>query len=251
MRIQLVRNATVRLSFGSQTFLIDPWFAKKGQGKSYTGQASSPLVDLPMSVAEIMEGADAVVVSHLHSDHFDEAARAALDRDIPIYCHLRFAEEIRAFGFSNVTPLTQSTVIDGISVRVTEGRHGPDEILGVMGPVSGFVFRVPNEPVFYWAGDTILCDEVRDVIKAERPDVIVVHACGAIWDGIEPLVMDAEMTLETLRISEPAMVVATHLDAVDHATVSRRELKEAAGVVTWAKDRLLIPEDGEGFSFEA
>jgi L-ascorbate metabolism protein UlaG (beta-lactamase superfamily) len=245
MRIQLIRNATLRLSFGQQTFLIDPWFAEKGQGPCYAGQVTSPLVDLPMPVAQILDGVDAVIISHLHTDHFDDAARAALPPDIPIFCAAVFAKKITEYGFSNVKPITHTTTFGGISLSITQGRHGPEEILQEMGPVSGFVFRAPNEPTLYWAGDTILCDEVREVIETVHPDVIVVHACGAVWDGIEPLVMDADMTLETLRLSGSAKVVATHLDAVDHATVSRQDLRNAASKWPTVFERLSIPEDGD------
>lgn len=250
MQIQLIRSATLRLSFGNRTFLIDPWFAEKGQGPSFAGRVTSPLVDLPMLAAQILDGVDAVIISHLHCDHFDDAARAALDRDIPIYCHSRFADKVGAFGFSNVQPMTEFITLDDIHLSVTGGRHGPDEILPQMGPVSGFVFRAPNEPTLYWAGDTILCDEVREVIKTESPDVIVVHACGAVWDGIEPLVMDVDMTLETLRSSGTATVIATHLDAVDHATVSRQQLADAVHREPMIETRLLIPKDGEVLDFE-
>jgi L-ascorbate metabolism protein UlaG (beta-lactamase superfamily) len=245
MRIQLIRNATLRLSFGQRTFLIDPWFAEKGQDPSNAGQVTSPLVDLPMPVAQILDGVDAVIISHLHTDHFDDTARVALPSDIPIFCGTDFAQKITEYGFSNVNPLTHTTTFGDISLSITQGRHGPEEILQEMGPVSGFVFRAPDEPTLYWAGDTILCDEVREVIETAHPDVIVVHACGAVWDGIEPLVMDADMTLETLRLSGSAKVVATHLDSINHATVSRQDLRNVAA--KWPKvfERLSIPEDGD------
>lgn len=35
---------------------------------------NNPLVELPMSVKEIITGVDAVILIHLHLDHFDEAA---------------------------------------------------------------------------------------------------------------------------------------------------------------------------------
>jgi len=249
LRIQLIRSATLRISFGKKIFLIDPWFAEKGYGPSYAGRVASPLVNLPMPVGEILEGVDAVIVSHLHTDHFDEVARGALDRDIPIFCHARFAEPINAFGFSNVKSLSGTVSFGDVRLSVTDGRHGPDEILGEMGPVSGFVFRAKGEPTLYWAGDTILCDEVRDVITTECPDVIVVHGCGAVWNGIGPLVMDRSMVFETLRISGSAAIIACHLDAVDHATVSRKLLRKASLKEPEITKRLSIPEDGEVLNF--
>ena len=245
MQIQLIRSATLKFTFAGQTLLIDPWFAKTGQGNSYAGTETSPLVDLPMSIDQILRGVDAVVVSHLHSDHWDDVAQNAIEADTPVLCHSRDAAEIRAQGFRNVLPLTGRTDFNGVSIQVTDGQHGPPEILAEMGSVSGFMFRAPQEPTLYWAGDTILCDDVRGFIERESPDVIVVHACGAIWNGVEPLVMDVSMTLETVRMSAPATVIATHLDAVDHATVTRSDLLRARDLCLDATNRLLIPSDGE------
>ncbi len=119
-----------------------------------------------------------------------------------------------------------------------------------MGPVWGFVFHAPGEPVLYWAGDTILCPEVREALARHKPDVIVVHACGAQWGGIGPLVMDAAMVAETLRLAPSATLIATHLDAVDHATFTRATLRDAISAMPEA-DRLLIPADGEILRFAA
>jgi L-ascorbate metabolism protein UlaG (beta-lactamase superfamily) len=66
VQIQLIRSATLRLTIGGGTFLIDPWLAPKATGRSYAGTSRSPLVELPLPVAEVIAGLDAVLVSHLH-----------------------------------------------------------------------------------------------------------------------------------------------------------------------------------------
>ena len=87
MQIQLVRSATVRVSMAGVVLLIDPWLAAKGEGRSYAGDVRSPLVDLPMPVEAVVDGVDAVLVSHLHSDHFDAAAARAMGLgDVPLIC---------------------------------------------------------------------------------------------------------------------------------------------------------------------
>lgn len=250
MRLQLIRSATLKLRYAGRTYLIDPWLAAKGSGRNYSGGGPSPLVDLPMTVEQIVGDVDTVIVSHLHSDHFDEAARAALPRDIPLLCATRDASAIVAFGFIDVEALDLTARVGAARIDVTSGRHGPPEVLAEMGEVAGFVFRAGGEPTLYWVGDSILCDEVRAALAEFRPDVVVVHACGAAWGRHAPLVMDEEMVREVLRLAPQATVVATHMDAVDHATVSRRALREfvdrAAGPDA---GRLRIPEDGEILRF--
>ena len=47
-----------------------------------------------------------------------------------------------------------------------------------------------------------------------------------------------------------SIIIATHMDTVDHATVSRESLQECAenGI---ADEQLLIPDDGEILTFQA
>lgn len=249
MIIQLIRSATLRLSIAGVSFLIDPWLAAKGEGRSYGGQARSPLVGLPIPEAMAVGGIDAVLVSHLHSDHLDDAAIDAIGSGIPVIAPARDVDQLISRGFIRVTGVADRTCFGPVEIELTSGRHGPDEVLGEMGAVSGFVFRAPGEPVLYWAGDTILCDEVRDVIWRTRPDVVVVHGCGATWGGVGPLVMDAGMVIETARLAEGAKVVVTHMDAVDHATVTRADIQSALRNPTLKHTNVLVPLDGDILEF--
>ncbi|MGC4407087.1 MBL fold metallo-hydrolase [Rhizobium rosettiformans] len=249
MQIRLIRSATLVVEMADVRLLIDPWLAKKGEGKSYSGRATSPLVDLPLSVDELLHGIDAVLVSHLHSDHFDDAAQRALPKSMPILCHGRDKVAISQMGFEDVRAIGQGLTLGSVRIRATDGKHGPPEVLDDMGEVSGFLIEAPGEPRLYWAGDTILCPEVKAILADERPDVVVVHGCSALWKGKGPLVMDGPMVLETVSLSGHAKVVVTHLDAVDHATVSRADLRQMAATASIDQSRLLVPEDGEILSF--
>jgi L-ascorbate metabolism protein UlaG (beta-lactamase superfamily) len=248
MQIRLIRSATLTVELAGIRLLIDPWLAAKGAGKSYSGRGRSPLVDLPCPVGELLEGMDAVLVSHLHSDHFDEVAQRRLARSIPILCHARDHEAIAAIGFEDVRAIGDAIRIGDVSIRTTEGRHGPPEVLEDMGEVSGFLISAPSEPKLYWAGDTILCQQVERVLAEEGPDIVVVHGCGALWNGKGPLVMDLPMIEQMLSLAPDAELVVTHLDAVDHATVYRSDIERAAA--SWVgRSRLHVPEDGKTLIF--
>jgi L-ascorbate metabolism protein UlaG (beta-lactamase superfamily) len=43
------------------------------------------LVDLPLSIKEIIKGIDAVIVTHLHEDHWDKYASKSIPKSIPIF----------------------------------------------------------------------------------------------------------------------------------------------------------------------
>lgn len=249
MQIQLIRSATLIVEMAGKRLLIDPWLAEKGKGRSYSGRAQSPLVDLPLPVGEIVQGVDAVLISHLHSDHFDDVAQLVLPKDMPILCHHRDAETIRKMGFGEVRAIREGVAFGKLYIRTTDGQHGPPDVLEDMGEVSGFLLSSEGEPRLYWAGDTILCPAVEEVLTTERPDVVVVHGCGALWHDRGPLVMDAEMVLQTAGLAGGAQLLVTHLDAVDHATVGRADFRRLAAAGAKGADRIVIPADGERLSF--
>lgn len=57
--------------------------------------------------------------------------------------------------------------------------------------------------------------------------------------------MDDEQTVEVCRLVSESVVVAIHMETVDHATVTRRQLRETARKNGIPDERLLIPLDGE------
>jgi len=252
--IQLVRNATLRLDYAGQRILIDPYFADKHALPSYTGLSPNPLVGLPLLPEAILDGVQTVIVSHLHSDHFDTAAQSLVPKDLPLYCQPGDETIIREKGFLDVTPLADTVEHAGLSITRTSGHHGTGEVEGMMGHVSGFVFQAHGEPTLYWAGDTILCAEVRAAITTYQPDVIVTHSSGAKWPDSAGerhlIVMNAEQTIETCLLAPDAVVVATHMEALDHATTSRAALRAQADDSDIDADHLRIPADGESLTFE-
>lgn len=249
IHLQLVRSATLKIRAGGATLLVDPYLAEQGQGRSYAGVRTSPLVGLPMPVAELLAGVDAVFVSHLHSDHFDDAAKALLPRSLPLLCPAALAAPLRGFGFTAVTAIERELDWRGWRLVLTGGRHGPDEILEALGDVNGFVLQRRGAPTLYWVGDSIWCEPVREALEQHAPDVIVAHACGAALRGVGPLVMDEVQVEALLRAAPRATVVATHLDTVDHATVSRAQLVAHFAQQPLLARRLRIPADGETVSF--
>jgi L-ascorbate metabolism protein UlaG (beta-lactamase superfamily) len=114
-----------------------------------------------------------------------------------------------------------------------------------MGRASGFVLQAAGEPTLYWVGDSIWCEEVAQTITRFDPRVIVTHSSGAAWGGGVLIVMDAAQTLEVCRAAPHCTVIAVHLEALDHGTVSRQELRAQAEAAGIGPERLLIPRDGE------
>lgn len=249
MKLQLIRNATLRIDYGGHCFLIDPYFAEKFSRPSFAGKSMNPTAPLPFIPAEIMKRVEMVIVSHLHSDHFDPAAKAFLPKDTPIICQPDDVPEIRKEGFNTLMPVKEVLIWKGISITRIPGEHGSGEVLEEMGHASGFVFQSEGEPTVYWVGDTILCDKVQQAILTNKPDIVITHSCGAVWgDGVK-IVMDDVQTMQVCQLAPESIIVATHMDAVDHATVSRVSLRAYANERNISVNQLLVPEDGDILDF--
>lgn len=249
MQLQLIRSATLRIEYAGQTFVIDPYLAAKHSRPSFAGKSLNPLVDLSCSPLEVIAGAEMVIVSHLHSDHFDPAAQELLPKDILILCQPEDDLTIRAKGFGSVIPVEDTMDWEGITIARTLCEHGSGDVLKEMGNASGFVFRSQSEPTMYWAGDTIWCEAVARVISRDQPDIIVTHSCGAVWVPNVLIVMDAAQTVSVCQAAPKSTVIATHMDSLDHATVSRQDLREYASANGIGQDQLRIPLDGEKIVF--
>ena len=244
MQLELIRNATLKVTYGGHILLIDPYFAPRHSLPSFTGRSPNPMTELPRSIDDILQGVELVIVSHLHTDHFDAVAKERVPKTLPILCQPGDEGRIRDAGFTNVTPLAQSITWQGLTITPRQGSHGVGPVVEKMGPVIGLTLEAAGEPTVYWAGDTVLYPPVAETIREFSPDIIVTHSCGARWDG-DLIVMDDKQTLEVSRLAPEATIVATHMEALDHATVTRQDLRQTAEAGGLDPSRLLIPVDGE------
>lgn len=250
MELQLIRNAALKLRYGGRIILVDPDLGQLRSRRSFTGRSENPMVPLPMAIEEILDGVDLVLVSHLHADHFDEVAKSQVPKPLPLICRPGDEATITAAGFSDVRPLAGEMRLGSLTFRPQPAQHGTGAVLALMGEVMGFTLEAPGEPTLYWCGDSVLYPPLSAAVAAANPDVIVTHSSGAKWDGTL-IVMDAEQTLDLCEAEPQATVIATHMEALDHGTVSREALRQAADARGIGKERLHIPEDGETLEIRA
>ena len=244
MKLKLIRNATLRVRFNGRLFLVDPFLAAKGTVRSFAGIAQNPIVALPLTPEAVIDGAEMVLISHLHVDHFDEVAMNLLPKTVPILCQPGDEATIREKGFVDVTAVSTQHTWQGITFTRTPGRHGYGELAERMGNVSGFLWEAAGEPKVYWMGDTIWYEPVAEIVAQTQPDVIVTHSSGAKFGDSQPIVMDVAQTTAVCQAAPNAVVIAVHLESLDHGTVSRADLRAAATAQGISVERLRIPADG-------
>ena len=250
MKLTLIRSATLKLEYGGTCFLIDPAFADRFSGPSFAGKSQNPLVDLPMSKDRIMDGVNMVIVSHIHSDHFDKAAQAYIDKKLPVLCQPHEAEQIKDMGFCDVLPVEEHIDIHGLSLTRTPAKHGSGSVLEDMGRASGFLLKADAEPTVYWCGDTVLYEGVIHILSEEKPDIVITHSAGAVWGDNVKILMDDKETIQICKLLPDSKVVAVHLDSYDHGTVFRDTLRAYAQANEVDEDQLYIPEDGDSLYFK-
>lgn len=233
MRLTLIRNATLLLELEGRRVLVDPMLDDAGARPPVENSPNprrNPLVPLPLPAEEVVRELDAVVVTHLHRDHFDGTAARLLPRGVPIFCQPHDEAALAAHGLLT-RPVGECLDWEGLRLTRTGGRHGTGETAERLGPVSGFVLAD-----LYIAGDTIWCAEVEDAIAAHQPRVAVVNGSGARFVAGGPLVMTADDVREV--VSRVPTVVVVHLEAIGHCLEARADVRAAV-------PEALVPEDGE------
>lgn len=252
MKITQIRNATLHLEFSGVRFLIDPMLCKKGSFPGFPGtlneDLANPLVDLPMPVEQVVD-VDAVLVTHMHEDHWDNAAAEALPKSLPVLVQDEVdAAEIRKAGFTDVRVVTNGMDFRGVTLTPAQAKHGVDAIFKAMPPeflrVRGMVFDHPAEKTTYLAADTIWYEKVAEAISAHRPEVIILNCGNAQAFGLGRVIMNASDVLEVHKAAPSATLVGTHMEAVNHCVLSRAGLSRFSEQQGFA-ERLLLPADGE------
>ena len=221
-------TATTLIEYGGLTLLTDPNFLHRGQ-YAYLGKGLfSRRRTEPARQVEDLPPLDAVVLSHLHDDHFDRIARDRLPKDLPIITTVAAARKLRTWGFANAIALQtwQSHELrssDGGVLRVSAapGRHARGPVGALLPPVNGHVLQftpASEAPLsVYITGDTVLIDDLRQVPERHPDlDVGLWHLGGTRIPGIFGLgalvTMDAKEGADLLEIVRPRTTVPIHND---------------------------------------
>ncbi|MDW7695839.1 MBL fold metallo-hydrolase [Flammeovirgaceae bacterium SG7u.111] len=244
IEIQLIRNATLKVTYAGETFLVDPMLSSPKSFRSFVKPEENlnPTVDLPFPTEKITQGITAILLTHSHPDHFDPAAMEALPKDLPFYMQPPDLALVKNASFTKVETIHTSTIFEGITITRTGGKHGPKEILEQLGQVSGFVLQAINHPTIYIVGDCLWDDEIENNIKTYQPDIIITNSGGAVFMGKYRILMDEKETIKVAKTAPKANIIAVHLESLDHCQTTREVLRTKAAKKTL---NILVPEDGE------
>lgn len=246
MKVQLIRHATLKINYNNKTFLVDPMFSCKNALAAVANSPNefkNPLVDLPVSIDSILKGVDAVLLSHMHRDHFDDEAIRKLSRDIPIFCQPVDERKIRELQFTQVTSIEKNLLWNGVKISRTRGEHGTGDIGKMMGAVSGFVLEAEGEKSVYLAGDTIWCQDVNEAILEYYPSVIILNGGEARFLQGDPITMGPKDISLVKEAYSEASIVVVHMESWNHCLLTRKQLNQY--IETEELSNVVVPVDGE------
>jgi len=247
--IQLVRHATLIVTINGKRILVDPMLSAKDEMDpvgNCGNEIRIPMVELPFGMdrlKSILSEVDALLITHLHRDHWDAAAQKLIDQGMLIFCQPSDESKLRDMGFVNTKPIRDQISWDGLTISRTDGKHGTGEIGQRMGAVSGFVLNDGSQSI-YIAGDTIWCDEVKAALEKYKPDVTVLNGGGAQFLSGDPITMTAGDIMKVHQHSSATKIIAVHMDTVNHCFVKRSDLAKVVAENN-ATSAILIPLDGE------
>lgn len=254
LNIHHFRNATMVIETEKDVILIDPMIGPKGAMATFTffrfKAQKNPIVPLPENCNEILKKVTHCLITHKHPDHLDpEAERFLSDHKIPVTCSIKDTTLFKKKGLNVVQSIEYWKKADflGGTIEGIPAKHGYGFVSKPMGDVMGFYIQLPNQKSVYLSSDTIYTNSVDKVLKEYKPDISVV-ACGtAQLDVFKPLLMTMEDILKFIKNS-PGLVIANHLEAVNHCPTTRSELRNELKKNGLSK-KIHIPIDGEIISF--
>jgi L-ascorbate metabolism protein UlaG (beta-lactamase superfamily) len=192
-----VGHATVLLELDGVRLLTDPVLRDRVAHLRRHGPSPAPVGAL-----------DAVLISHLHRDHFDRPSLRRLAGPPAAIVPAGAGRLLRRLGYGAVTQLSPggSTRVGGLTVTAVPARHDGrrDPVLGATADAVGFV--VGDRRRVYFAGDTDLFEGMAELGPLDV-------ALLPVW-GWGPTAgeghLDPERAARAAALLRPRLVVPVH-----------------------------------------
>lgn len=201
MDVTWLGHSTVRLELDGTVLLTDPALRTRMAG--LIRHAPGPSV-------EARAGIDAVVISHAHHDHLDLPSLRLLGRDVPILVSRGAGTLLSRAGFRNVTEVEvgDRTRVGGLDITAVPAQHlGRRMPFGPWAVAIGFL--VEGSRSAYFAGDTALFPEMREIGNARTIDLALLPVGG--WGPrLRSGHLDPPAAAKALTLVRPRLALPIH-----------------------------------------
>jgi L-ascorbate metabolism protein UlaG (beta-lactamase superfamily) len=241
--LTFIGTATTILRLGPFTVLTDPNFLHRGQ-RAYLGKGlwSRRRTEPAMSPAQL-PALDAVVLSHLHGDHFDRVARRELPRPLRVMTTPSAAGRLTRWGFAAEGLDTWERGVlehedDSLTVTALPAVHARGLLGRLLPPVMGSLLELSGRGSVgrrvYLSGDTVTGAHL-DEIARRFPDLdaAVVHL-GGTRVLFRTVTMDAAQGIDFLSRVRPRQAVPVHHDDYGVFKSPLTDFLAAAAGTPWA-----------------
>jgi N-acyl-phosphatidylethanolamine-hydrolysing phospholipase D len=224
---------TFLLELGQFKWLSDPMF---GEGPAAFIMHDHPSTGAP--IAEIarlvplppldLRDLDGVIVSHLHSDHFDQVATDRLDEGLTVVAAPDHIATLNARGFHQTRslPWWQAWVSqkngETLTITAVPARHAhADQLNAELGVVNGYLIdhRTRNAHYrIYWTGDTVWFDDLTGIkAHAGHVDALIPHLGAVGIDGpYGQMTLDAAEAARVADLFSADAIIPIHHHTFSH-----------------------------------
>lgn len=198
-RLTYVGHATTLIEMDGVRLLTDPVLRRRvGHLRRHTHPVETP----------IRPSVDAVLISHLHWDHFDPPSLRLLGRSVRLIVPAGAGDLLHRWGFRRVEEIRAGEVVTvgSLAVEATPANHsGFRPPFGPNADCVGFMVRGSRR--IYFAGDTDLFPEMASL--AENLDTALLPVWGwgpTLGSGH----LDPRRAAEALRLLRPRRAIPIH-----------------------------------------
>jgi L-ascorbate metabolism protein UlaG (beta-lactamase superfamily) len=175
---------------------------------------------------------DAVLVTHGHSDHIEDAAAVARANQADVIANFEICNWLSKKGVRKVRPMNKGGTQQVGDVRVTmvDAQHSSSYddggVTQYLGEAAGYVLRFESGPTVYVAGDTALFGDMRLIADLYAPQI----ACLPIGDLYTMGPDQAARACELLGVKQVLPVHHGTFPALTGTPAALRALVEPRGV---------------------
>jgi len=157
-----------------------------------------------------LSGLDAILISHLHLDHYDPASLRLLDKGTPIVGPPGSSRSMAWHGFTEVHEIGpgESMRLKGVDIIATEAKHrGTRHPLARRTPSNGYVISSAGCAI-YFAGDTGLFPEMAGIWDDLDVALLPIAGLGPWLPEFKH--MSPRHAVKAMELLRPRLVIPIH-----------------------------------------
>ena len=241
-----IRNATSKITYNGITFLVDPFLCPKEYYPGFSGAPTLaqkkqrvPMVELPISMEEILKNLDAVYSNSYTLWSLGRICWKINTKTCSYFQSNSDKKSIQRQGFKDVRVVGDNTPFNGITITRIGAMHGFDD------NCMGFILKAKGQKTLYETGDTVWHQYVEDALSKFRPDIVIISGAYARYEGSsESSMMGPDDIVQINKRLKDAIIIPVHMDSYPHCTYTTKTMKK------WVKEhklqeRVIVPVDGE------